>query len=127
MISIYFFLRRQKHHIFAAIINSNLIITMENFEQIINSDSLVLVDFYATWCQPCQMMHPILDTLKEQVGDKVRILKLDVEKNEKLSADYQIRSVPTMLLIKNGQVLWRHSGTKSLQELSTLIEQFALS
>lgn len=100
---------------------------MENFEQITNSDSLVLVDFYATWCQPCQMMHPILDTLKEQVGDKVRILKLDVEKNEKLSADYQIRSVPTMLLIKNGQVLWRHSGTKSLQELSTLIEQFALS
>ena len=97
---------------------------MENFKNIINSDQLTLVDFFATWCGPCKMMHPVLEQLKEEMGDTIRILKLDVEKNESLSDLYRIQSVPTLMLFRKGEVVWRQSGTASLSALKSLIEKY---
>ena len=98
---------------------------MENFSDIIKSDKLTLVDFFATWCGPCKMMHPVLEQLKDEMGDSIRIIKLDVDKNEVLSAQYNIQSVPTLMLFKNGEIVWRQSGVKSLNELKSLIAQFS--
>lgn len=96
---------------------------MENFNEIINSGQLVLVDFFATWCGPCKQMHPVLEQLKSDLGDAVRILKLDVEKNEALAYNYRIQSVPTLMLFKGGEVLWRQSGAMPLADLKALIAQ----
>lgn len=98
---------------------------MENFNDIIKSDKLTLVDFFATWCGPCKMMHPILEQLKGEMGDSIRILKIDVDDNEDLSMQYNIQSVPTLMLFKNGEIVWRQSGAKSLNELKSLIAQFS--
>ena len=98
---------------------------MENFSDIIKSDKLTLVDFFATWCGPCKMMHPVLEQLKDEMCDSIRIIKLDVDKNEVLSAQYNIQSVPTLMLFKNGEIVWRQSGAKSLNELKSLIAQFS--
>ena len=98
---------------------------MENFSDIIKSNKLTLVDFFATWCGPCKMMHPVLEQLKDEMGDSIRIIKLDVDKNEVLSAQYNIQSVPTLMLFKNGEIVWRQSGAKSLNELKSLIAQFS--
>ena len=85
---------------------------MEKFEEFINSETPVLVDYFAAWCGPCKMMHPILDELKERLGDKVRILKIDVDvpANRQSVYAYQIQSVPTLMLFKKGRMLWRQSG-----------------
>ena len=83
---------------------------MEKFYDIINGEQLVLVDFFATWCGPCKHMHPVLEQLKDDMGDKVRILKLDVDKNAELSDAYRIQSVPTLMLFRGGQVLWRQKA-----------------
>ena len=96
---------------------------MENFNDIIKSGQLILVDFYATWCGPCKTMHPILEQLKEDLGDSIRIIKIDVDKNEAISTQYRIRSVPTFMLFKNGEAVWRQSGTISLNDLKNLISQ----
>ena len=96
---------------------------MENFNDIIKSGQLTLVDFYATWCGPCKMMHPILEQLKEALGDKIRIIKIDVDKNEAVSMQYHIQSVPTFMLFKTGEAVWRQSGTISLNDLKSLISQ----
>ncbi|MEE1063555.1 MAG: thioredoxin [Paludibacteraceae bacterium] len=98
---------------------------MENFSDIIKSDKLTLVDFFATWCGPCKMMHPILEQLKGEMGDSIRILKIDVDDNEDLSMQYNIQSVPTLMLFKSGEIVWRQSGAKSLNELKCLIAQFS--
>ncbi len=98
---------------------------MENFNDIIKSDSLTLVDFFATWCGPCKMMHPVLEQLKDDLGESIRIIKLDVDKNENLSTQYNIQSVPTLMLFKNGDVVWRQSGAMSLNELKSLIAQYS--
>ena len=97
---------------------------VDQFKEIINSGQLVLVDFFATWCVPCQRMHPVLEQLKEQVGDNIRILKLDVDKNQSLSAAYRVQSVPTLMLFRNGEVLWRQSGALGLNELSAVVRQY---
>ena len=97
---------------------------MENFNNIINSEQITLVDFFATWCGPCKMMHPVLEQLKEEMGDSIRIIKLDVEKNESLSDFYRIQSVPTLMLFRKGEVVWRQSGTASLSALKALIEKY---
>ncbi|MBQ1972966.1 MAG: thioredoxin [Paraprevotella sp.] len=89
----------------------------ETYKQLINSPGLVLVDFYATWCGPCQRMHPILQQLKAEMGDTIRIAKIDVDANELLAASYNIQSVPTMMLFKDGQLKWRASGGMSLSQL----------
>jgi thioredoxin 1 len=90
---------------------------MEKFNEMINDEQLTLVDFFATWCGPCKMMHPILEQLKEKMGDDIRILKVDVDKNEALSMQYRIQSVPTLMLFKKREMLWRQSGAMSLNDL----------
>lgn len=96
---------------------------MEKFNEMINGEQLTLVDFFATWCGPCKMMHPILEQLKEKMGDDIRILKVDVDKNEALSMQYRILSVPTLMLFKKGEMLWRQSGAMSLNDLMQKISQ----
>lgn len=95
---------------------------METFNDIISSDQLVLVDFFATWCQPCKMMHPILEQLKAAVGDKLRIIKVDVDKHNEIAAQYRIQSVPTLMLFRNGEVLYRNSGVMDKAELMALYQ-----
>lgn len=97
---------------------------METFNDIISANQLVLVDFFATWCQPCKMMHPILEQLKAAVGDKLRIIKVDVDKHNTIAAQYRIQSVPTLMLFRNGEVLYRNSGVMDKAELMALLDPF---
>ena len=98
---------------------------MENFFDIIGSKSLTLVDFYATWCGPCKAMHPVLEQLKAQAGDRVRIIKLDVDRARSVAEQYGIMAVPTLILFREGTVLWRQSGAMPLADLMNVIEQYA--
>lgn len=97
---------------------------MEKFNEIISGNQITLVDFFATWCGPCKMMHPVLEQLKDDLGDSIRILKIDVDKNESLSETYRIQSVPTLMLFKEGKLLWRQSGAMRVQELKDLIAKY---
>lgn len=90
---------------------------MESFNDVISSGQLVLVDFYATWCGPCKAMHPVLQELKQRLGDQIRILKIDVDRYQNTAAQYRIQSVPTLMLFRNGQPLWRQSGALPLPAL----------
>lgn len=96
---------------------------MEKFKDIIDREQLTLVDFFATWCGPCKQMHSVLEQLKLELGDSIRIVKIDVDKNEQLSNVYHIQSVPTFMLFKNGQVVWRQSGAIRLHDLKAIINQ----
>ncbi len=96
---------------------------METFADIINGGQLTLVDFFATWCGPCKMMHPVLEQLKAELGDQVRVIKLDVDKNEALASEYRIQSVPTLMLFRQGEMLWRQSGAMRLADLKDVIGQ----
>lgn len=94
---------------------------MNAFQQLIQKDEPVLVDFFATWCGPCQMLAPILKQVKESLGERITIIKIDVDKNQAIAAQYQVRGVPTMLLFQNGKQLWRQSGVVSKEELIKII------
>lgn len=94
---------------------------MGKFKDIVQSDVPTLVDFYATWCGPCKMMHPVLEDLKKQMGTNIRILKIDVDKNQDVAAQFKVRGVPTFVLFKNGEVLWRESGAFPLGTLKAKI------
>lgn len=83
---------------------------METFQQIINGEKPVLVDFYATWCGPCKAMSPIVESLGKELQGKARVLKIDVDKNQALATQFQVQAVPTFLIFKNGQVVWRKAG-----------------
>ena len=96
---------------------------METFKDVISSDQLVLVDFFATWCQPCKMMHPILEQVKEVLGDRIRIM-VDVDKYGVTASQYGIQSVPTLMLFRRGEVLWRTSGVMQKSELLATIDPF---
>jgi thioredoxin 1 len=95
------------------------------FSEIINSETPTLVDFYADWCGPCKMMKPILDELKSAVGEKAKIIKIDVDKNPQVASAYKIQGVPTLIIFKEGQIKWRQSGVVSAQNLQQLINQFS--
>lgn len=98
---------------------------MESFNDIIKGNQLTLVDFFATWCGPCKMMHPVLEQLKHELGDSIRIIKLDVDKNEALAMQYHIQSVPTLMLFKSGENIWRQSGAMQLDDLKKIISQYS--
>ncbi|MBP6610046.1 MAG: thioredoxin [Paludibacter sp.] len=83
---------------------------METFDQIINGDKPVLIDFYATWCGPCKSMSPIVEAIGKEVQGNARVLKIDVDKNQTLAARYGIQAVPTFIIFKKGQVVWKKSG-----------------
>ena len=88
-----------------------------SFNDLINSNPLVLVDFHATWCGPCKMLAPILIQAKEVLQDAVKIIKIDVDKNPAMASKYEVRGVPTMILFKNGQPVWRQSGVLQAQTI----------
>ncbi|UYW00810.1 thioredoxin [Flavobacterium agricola] len=92
-------------------------------QELIQTTPVVLVDFFAEWCGPCHTLKPILQTVKQHVGDAVKIVKVDVDKYREVAAEYQIRSMPTLLLFKNGELVWRHSGVVGAQDLVRIIEQ----
>ena len=95
---------------------------MSKFREIIQSETPTLVDFYATWCGPCQQMHPILDKLKDKMGSTVRVVKIDVDKNQEVAAKFNIRSVPTLLLFRKGEIVWRQAGGMDAKALEQKIK-----
>lgn len=94
-----------------------------SFQKIIASETPVLVDFFADWCGPCKMLAPILKKVKDELGNAVKIIKIDVDKNQRLANIYQVRGVPTMLLFKGGKQVWRQSGVLQQSEIVTIIKQ----
>ena len=97
---------------------------MNKFNNVINSEKPVLVDFFAEWCGPCKTMAPILKDVKTQLQEKATIIKVDIDKNPEVASLYQIRSVPTLIMFKNGQPVWKQSGVVPTQELITIFNQF---
>lgn len=94
----------------------------KTFQELIDGDVPVLVDFTAVWCGPCKMMHPILEDTAKQMGDKIKILKVDVDKNPLAASKFQIRGVPTLILFNKGKVIWRQSGVVPLHVLVQTLE-----
>ncbi|MCB0525119.1 MAG: thioredoxin [Saprospiraceae bacterium] len=95
------------------------------FNELINSDKPVLVDFYADWCAPCRAMKPILEELKSNLGDSVSIFKIDVDKNQAVSDKFDVRSIPTLIFFKNGKPMWRKSGIASATELKNAFKSIS--
>ena len=96
----------------------------ETFGDIIGGDKLVLIDFTAEWCGPCKLMKPILEELRQRMGDKIRILKIDIDRSPVVSDAFNIQSVPTLMLIQNKNILWRQSGVMQTIQLEKIINQF---
>lgn len=106
------------------LIHSNLNTMKSSFKNIIASEVPILVDFSADWCGPCKMLAPILKQVKDEMGDALKIIKIDVDKNQPLAAKYQVRGVPTMILFKEGKQLWRQSGVMQKQEIISMINSY---
>lgn len=97
---------------------------MGKFNEMINSTTPTLVDFYATWCGPCKMMSPLLEQVASEMGDETKIIKIDIDKNRDTAAQYGIRSVPTLLLFKEGDIVWRQSGLPPKSIITESIKKF---
>lgn len=95
---------------------------MGNLKELLDNEGLTLVDFYATWCQPCQMMHPILMETKQHFGDRLRIVTIDIDKNKDFAAQYQVHAVPTLMIFRKGELVWRESGAMPYEALVELVE-----
>ena len=94
-----------------------------NFNSIINSSELVLIDFHANWCGPCKVLAPILKDVKQELADTIKIIKIDVDKNQTLASEYQVLGVPTLMLFKNGKQVWRQSGVLQKNDILNIINQ----
>jgi thioredoxin 1 len=94
------------------------------YDSIVKSHPLVLVDFYATWCGPCKMMIPVFEQLKTDLGDKVKVVKIDTEKNQRLSQKMNIRSIPTMVLYRYGKIVWQQAGAMQLPQLKKQLQKY---
>ncbi len=97
---------------------------MGKFNDIINGNKPVLIDFSAEWCQPCRMMPPILKQVKQQLGERIRILKVDVDKNPAIAQKWIIRNVPTLMIFKNGEVKFRQAGVIPAEQIIGIVQQF---
>lgn len=94
----------------------------KTFQELINGDTPVLVDFFATWCGPCKMMQPILEDTAKQLGDRLKIVKVDVDRNPLAASTFQVRGVPTLVLFQKGKILWRESGVVPVHHLIKVVE-----
>lgn len=96
---------------------------MANFKDLINSDKPVLIDFYADWCGPCKVQGPILEQLKNKIGDSATIVKIDVDRNQQLAGALNVRSIPTLMIYQNGEQKWKKTGVASAHELETTLAE----
>lgn len=94
----------------------------KTFQELIDGDTPVLVDFFATWCGPCKMMQPILEDTSKKMGERVKIVKVDVDKNQLAASKFQVRGVPTLILFHKGKILWRESGVVPAHQLVKTLE-----
>ena len=99
-------------------------VTSQDFNQVVESNDLVFVDFWATWCGPCRMQGPILEDLKKTIGDKANIVKVDIDNNQALAAQYNVQSVPTLILFQSGQPIWRGTGVHRVEQLLTVMKDY---
>lgn len=97
---------------------------MKSFQELIEGEKPVLVDFSAEWCGPCKMMAPILKEVAQKTGNKVSIIKVDVDRNPQAAAHYRIQGVPTLILFRKGQILWRQSGVVPAHQLQQILQQY---
>lgn len=97
---------------------------MSKFSELLKTPEPVLVDFSAEWCGPCKQLKPILEQLKSKIGNSAKIIKIDIDKNKSLSVQFQIRSVPTLILFKDGKSVWRQSGVVPAHTLESIIKQY---
>lgn len=93
-----------------------------NFNKLINSETPVLVDFFAEWCGPCKTLAPILEEVKDELNDTIKIIKINVDKNQPLASRFQVRGVPTMLLFKKGKQVWRESGVLTKEQIINIVK-----
>ncbi|WP_379967604.1 thioredoxin family protein [Epilithonimonas sp. UC225_85] len=97
----------------------------KKFQELIESERPVLIDFFATWCQPCKVQSSVLNTVKEQVGDKARIVKIDIDQFPSIANEYNVRGVPTLAVFKNGKMLWKESGVHDVNSLVSVLNQYS--